>query len=102
MAKLETYTITRQDLRRILIAFGMSEKNIEPILASMEKAHRHINVVVFASLLERSGLERDKIMNVLRRFGMDDVSIRLVLDIADEQKILSETGRLFDVSVDYG
>lgn len=98
---LETFTISRQELRRILIAFGVSEKNIEGMFSSMEKLHRHINVIVFAGLLEKSGLERDKEINVLRRLGIDDLTIRKILNLADEQKVLAETGRLFNVSVEW-
>lgn len=101
MAALETYVVSRQELRRILIAFGMSEKSLEPMLNAVEKAHKHINVITFASMLERAGLDRDKISNVFRRFGMDDLTIRKALDTSDEQKILAETGRIFNVSVDF-
>ena len=101
MAKLETYIISRQELRRILIAFGMGDKSIESLLGTLEKAHRHANVVAFSSMLEKAGLPRDKIVNVLRRLGIDDITIQDVLDTADGQRILAESGRLFDVSVDF-
>lgn len=102
MAKLETFIISRQELRRVLIAFGMSEKSIESILSSMEKAHRHINAIAFASLLEKAGFDRGHTINLFRRLGIDDISIRSILDQADEQKILAETGRLFNVEIDFG
>ena len=100
--KLETYTISRQELKRILIAFGIGEKSIEQLLGTLEKAHRHVNVVGFAALLEKIGVSRDKTTNVLRRLGLDDVTIQQILDTSDEQRILAESGRLFDVSVDFG
>ena len=101
-ARQETFVISRQELRRVLVAFGLTEKAIEPILANLEKSHRHINVVVFSSLLERAGLPRERIVDVLRRLGIDDITIRNILDIADEQRVIAETGRLFNVEVDYG
>lgn len=99
--KLDTYVISRQELRRLLIAFGVSEKNIGGLLSNMEKAHRHVNVITFAGLLEKAGLERDKISNVLRRLGVDDLAIRTILSSIDEQKIIAETGRLFNATVDF-
>ena len=99
--KLETFVISRQELRRLLITFGMSEKNMGSLLSNMEKAHRHVNVITFAGLLEKSGLERDKIANVLRRLGVDDLAIRNILNTMDEQKIVAETGRLFSASVEF-
>ncbi len=67
---------------------------------NMEKAHRHVNVITFAGLLEKADLDRDKISNVLRRLGVDDLTIRNILSI-DEQKIIAETGRLFNATVDF-
>jgi|GEM_PF-671143 len=99
-AKQETFVITRAELRRLFIALGISENRISMIFANMEKAHRHINAVAFASILERmGGLERDQISNVLRRIGLDDVTIRNVLNSMDEQKIIAESGRIFDASI---
>jgi len=101
MVKSETFTIARPELRRILIAFGVGEKDIEAIFSALEKAHRHINVIGFVALLEKAGLDKEKQANVFRRFGMDDLTIQNVINVADEQKIIAETGRLFEVSVDF-
>jgi SOS response regulatory protein OraA/RecX len=99
--KLETFVISRSELRRLLIAFGVSEKNIESLLTGMEKAHRHVNVITFAGLLEKTGLDHEKISNALRRLGIDDLAIRTILNAMDEQKIVAETGRLFNAVVDF-
>ena len=99
--KLETFIISRQELRRLLIAFGVGEKNIGSLLSGMEKAHRHVNVITFAGLLEKSGLDREKMSNVLRRLGIDDLTIRNILSTMDEQKIMAETGRLFQASIEF-
>ncbi|MGC8648788.1 MAG: hypothetical protein ACP5UN_01030 [Candidatus Micrarchaeia archaeon] len=98
--KQETFIITRAELRRLFIALGISENRISMIFAGMEKAHRHINAVAFAGILDRiGGLEREQIANVLRRIGMDDVTIRNVLNNMDEQKIIAESGRLFSATI---
>lgn len=103
MAKInsETFIMTRQDLRKMLIAFGINERNLESILSTMEKSHRHISAVSFAGLLEKAGLDYGKIANILRRLGLDDITVRSVLEMADEQKIVSETGRLFDATLEF-
>jgi SOS response regulatory protein OraA/RecX len=93
--------MSRQELRRVLVAFGMNEKNIANLLTSMEKAHRHVNVIAFAGMLEKASLDREKISNVLRRLGIDDLTIRNILNTMDEQKIKAETGRLFTVNVEF-
>lgn len=94
-----TFAISRTELRRILLALKVSEKGIEGLISSMEKSHRHINVVTFVSLLEKSGLERDDITNVLRRLGMDDVMISGVMGMVDEKRITSEIGRVYEADV---
>ncbi|HUY70207.1 MAG TPA: hypothetical protein VMV00_01405 [Candidatus Baltobacteraceae bacterium] len=101
MPKSSTFTIPRQDLRRILVIYSVSEKNIQGLFASMEKAHRHINVISFAALLEKAGVDRDKSANILRRLGMDDIAIRTIFNMVDEQKISAETGRVYNVTIDF-
>ncbi|MCL5122681.1 MAG: hypothetical protein M1279_01790 [Candidatus Marsarchaeota archaeon] len=102
MASANTFTISRIEIRRVLLALKVSEKSIEGLIAAMEKSHRHINVVSFVSLLEKAGLERDDIVNVLRRLGMDDVMINGVMGMVDEKRITSEIGRVYEADVVFG
>ena len=92
MAKQDTFIVSRLELRQILIALGVSEKNITSLLAAMDKAHRHTNIIIFANLLEKMGVDRDKMANLFRRMGMDDVSINNAFRMVDENKISAETG----------
>ncbi len=101
MPQLETVVVNRQELRKVLITFGVSEKALQSILSSIEKAHRHVNVIVFSSLLEKAGLDVDKRTNVFRRLGLDDITIRNIINVADEQKLLAETGRVFSATIDF-
>ena len=101
MVKSGTFAITRPELRRVLTAFGVGEKDIENIFQSLEKAHRHMNVIAFVALLEKSGLDKEQQANVFRRLGMDDLTIQSAINTADEQRIIAETGRLFDVNVEF-
>ncbi|MDE1856608.1 MAG: hypothetical protein KGH98_00825 [Candidatus Micrarchaeota archaeon] len=100
LSNLGTYTISRIELRRLLTAFGVSEKSISAVLGNMEKVHRHMNVISFAAMLEKGGLRRDKLSNVFRRLGMDDVTIASVINMLDEQRIVAETGRLYKATVE--
>ena len=101
MAKSSTFTINRAELRRILVAFGMNDKNIANIFSTMDKAHKHINVIAFASMLEKTGFDRDKMANVFRRLGMDDITISNVFSLVDEQRITAETGRIYSATLDF-
>lgn len=101
MTRQDTFTISRLELRQILIALGMSEKSIETLISSMDKMHRHTNIIVFASMLEKMGVSREKMSNIFRRMGMDDVTIAHAFTMVDENKISAETGRLYEASIDF-
>jgi hypothetical protein len=101
MAKQDTFVISRSQLKHILTALGVGEKDIGMLLAALDKTHRHTNIIVFASLLEKLGITRDKMSNVFRRMGMDDVTISNIFRMTDESKINAETGRIYDASIDF-
>ncbi|MGI0100543.1 MAG: hypothetical protein ACREBH_02385 [Candidatus Micrarchaeaceae archaeon] len=101
MAKQDTFIISRPELRQVLIALGIKERDIGNLITAMDKAHRHTNIIVFVNLLEKLGIDRDKVSNVLRRMGMDDVTITNAFRMVDESKISAETGRLYDASIDF-
>ncbi len=101
MAKQETFVVTRQELRHILLGFGVNEKNVDNVFASMERAHKHVNAVVFAGLLEKANVSRANIGNIFRRIGIDDVAISTVMESADEEKILAKQRRLFNITLSF-
>jgi predicted membrane GTPase involved in stress response len=102
MAGKDTFSISRTELRRVLTAYKVSEASIQKIFSEMEKAHRHINVVAFVGLLEKSAVSRANAANILRRLGMNDVMINDMLNMADEQKTIAESGRIYDATVEFG
>ncbi len=101
MAKQDTFIITRPELRHVLIALGVGEREINNLMGSLDKAHRHTNIIVFANLLEKLGIGRDKMANVFRRIGIDDVTITNIFRMVDESKISAETGRIYDATIDF-
>jgi hypothetical protein len=100
--KSNTFIITRNELRHVLVAFGISDKSAQSVFAAIDKSHRHINVITLASLLEKMGMARNTLSNVLRRIGMDDITINSVFNMVDEQKISAETGRLYNAEIESG
>ena len=100
MPKSNTFIITRNELRRVLVAFGVSDKNAQSVFATIDKSHRHINVITLAALLEKMGMGRSIMSNVFRRIGMDDITINSVFNMVDEQKISAETGRLYNAEIE--
>jgi hypothetical protein len=100
-ARQETFVIARNELRKSLVALGMSEKNVIALFGILNKAHKHVNVISFVTAVERMGYDRDKSAKLLRRLGMDDVTISDVFRMVDESKIDSEIGRVYNATVDF-
>lgn len=96
-----TFTITRTELRHVLVVLEVNEKDVNNFLGSLDKTHRHTNVIVFANLLEKLGVKRDRMSDVFRRMGMDDVTIINIFRMVDENKISAETGRLYEATLDF-
>lgn len=99
MVKQDTFTVTRTELRQMLAALGITEKGINDLLVALEKAHRHTNVIVFANLLEKLGIDRTRMANIFRRMGMEDITINNAFRMVDESRISAETGRLYEASI---
>ncbi len=95
-----TFTIKRINLKRAMAIAGISEKNSEVVFASLNRMHRHVNAVAFAGMLQKSGAKRKDIENILRRIGIDDVSITSIFNTLDEEKIKSTFGKVVELSVD--
>ncbi len=83
----------------MLIAMGVTEKSISTLISALEKTHRHTNIIVFANLLEKMGVDRTKMANIFRRVGMEDVTINNAFRMIDESKISAETGRLYQADI---
>jgi len=95
----ETFVVNRLDLKKMLTMLGMSDKNIDTLEASINKMHRHVDAVTFAGMLQKYGLGVESAKNVLRRLGIDDVTITKILNALDEERISSSYGRVVEVNV---
>lgn len=95
-----TFTLNKIELRRILSSFKVSDKNIDFLLTQLDKMHRHANVIIFAEMLQKAGLKQSDAINVLRRAGIDDVTISNVMDAIEEDRIKNTFGRIIELSVD--
>ncbi len=95
-----TFTVSRMEIKRMLTALGVSERSIDDLLAELNKQRRHANAVAFAGLLQKAGLSAEEAANVLRRIGVDDVSITSIFDTLDEERIKSAYGKVVDLIVE--
>ncbi len=95
-----TFIISRIDMKRMLTSMGISESSIEGMLSSLNKMHRHVNVVAFVGMLQKLGLRQPEVSNLLRRIGIDDVTITDIFNTLDEEKIKSTFGRVVTLVVE--
>jgi len=95
-----TFAINKIELEKILSSFKVSEKNIESILVQLDRMHRHVNVIMFTGMLQNVGLKHNDIINMLRRAGIDDVTISNIFDVLEEEKIKNTFGKLIELRVE--
>jgi hypothetical protein len=95
----DTFVVNRIAFRRMLAALGVSDRNMDALEAQLNKEHRHVNSVALAGTLQRLGLSQDRIKNVFRRIGIDDVTITSILNTLDEEKILETFGKVVELDL---
>ena len=95
-----TFAIDKTELKRILSNFKVSDANAESIVAQLDRMHRHVNVLVFAEMLQKIGLRQANVVNVLRRAGIDDVTISNIFDSIEEQRIKNTFGKLIEITIE--
>ncbi|MBI2079312.1 ATP-binding protein [Candidatus Micrarchaeota archaeon] len=84
MAK--SVSFLKEDFRRKVRQYGVTEEKIEEVSKLFEKSNRHIDVVSFVILLERYGLSRRNISDFLKDSGIDDITIINIFGKVDVKK----------------
>jgi 5-bromo-4-chloroindolyl phosphate hydrolysis protein len=97
---VDTFTISRTTLRRILTNAGLTESNISSIMSQIEKAHRHMNIISFGITIEKFGINKESIIKVFRSIGVDDITIHDIINMMDEERINAEAGKTYEISLD--
>lgn len=76
----------KDDFRRKLRQYGVSDDKIEQFTRVFEKGNRHMDVVSFVISLERTGIARRNISDFLKDAGVDDVTIINIFGKVDLRK----------------
>jgi hypothetical protein len=95
-----TFIINKIELKRILNSFGVNIKSVENMLGALDKMHKNVNAIAFAKMLFGVGLKESQVETILRRIGIDDLSISDIFDSIDEDKIHQSFGRVVELNVD--
>jgi hypothetical protein len=76
----------KEDFRRKLRQFGLSDDKLEQLSKSFEKGNRRMDVVSFVIVLERDGVARRNIGDFLKDSGIDDITIINIFGKVDLKK----------------
>ncbi len=76
----------KEEYRRRMRQYGMTEEKIEETSRIFERNNKHIDVITFVIMLERSGLERRAITEFLKDVGIDDITIINIFGKVDLKK----------------
>jgi hypothetical protein len=95
-----SFSVNRIELKKMLTSLGVSDAAVEGVITTLNKMHRHVNVVFFVDMLEKIGLKQYDINNILRRIGIDDASIAEIFNVLDEERIQSTFGKIVKLEVE--
>lgn len=86
LAMAKSMSFNKEEIRRKFIEYGVSDENSVEILRLFDRHNRRMDVVTFVILLERVGLKRTRITELLQEFGMDDSTMINIFVAADRKK----------------
>lgn len=95
-----SFMVTSVALKKMLTSLGVSTAAAESTVNALNKMHRHVNVVFFVDMLEKLGIKKYDINNILRRIGIDDATIAEVFNVLDEERIQSTFGKIVKLEVE--
>jgi hypothetical protein len=87
----------KDDFRRRLRAYGLSEERIEEASRLFERNNDHVDVISFVLLLERFGVSRRDIRDFLKEAGIDDIMLINIFGKVDIKKSDFSSGGITQV-----
>jgi len=86
IAMAKSVSFVKEEFRRRLRSYGLSDDKIEEVSKLFEKSNRHIDVISFVILLERYGIARRNIGDFLKDAGIDDITMINIFGKVDLKK----------------
>ena len=90
----------KEELRRKLRQYGLTDDKIEESSKLFEKKNRHLDVVSFVIMMERYGIARRNIGDFLKDAGLDDITIINIFGKVDMKKTESGAKEISQVVVE--
>ncbi|MFH0927759.1 MAG: ATP-binding protein [Candidatus Micrarchaeota archaeon] len=90
----------KEELRKHLRAFGLSEMHVEEVSGLFTQHNRHLDIISFVIMLERYGVARSNITSFLKDVGVDDSTIVNIFSKADFKRLGVEGRDMTQVVLD--
>ncbi len=84
MAK--SISFEKDGIRRKFIEYGLSEESIVELMKTFDKNNRRMDIILFVMFLERSGMKRKRITELMQEFGIDDSTIINIFIAVDKKR----------------
>jgi len=98
MAK--SVSFEKEELKKQLRGYALNEMSIEEICNEFAKNNKHLDIVAFVLLLEKYGIARKNITNLLKNLGVEDSVIVDVFGRVDFKKLGVKGARMTKVTLD--
>ena len=95
-----TFPIDKIEFKKLLASFKVNPRDIDVLLAQIDKSYKHVNAIALAEELQKFGVKQNDIANIFRRIGIDDITISSIFDYIEGEKIKSSFGRLIELSIE--
>lgn len=82
----ESFAFEKPAFRRKLKELGLTDVQLEEIMALFDQRSRHMDALNFALTVERFGIGRDAVYRFLKETGIDDPSLINVFSRVDLKK----------------
>ncbi len=86
VAVSRSVSFLKEDFRRKLRQLGLADDKIEELSRAFEKNNRRLDIVSFVITLERDGIVRRIISDLLKETGIDDITIINIFGKVDLKK----------------
>jgi len=93
----QSFQFEKPALRLKLKDLGLSDTQLEEMMSLFDQKSRHVDVITFATSVERFGIPRDRLYAFLKTVGADDPTLINVFSRADLKKAGLDEGKIQEV-----
>ncbi len=93
----QSFQFDKQLLRLKLKDLGLSDTQLEEMMALFDQKSKHVDIISFAVAVERFGIPRERLYAFLKQAGADDPALINVFSRVDLKKAGLDESRIQEV-----